>query len=599
MDSIVVLDFGGQYAHLIANRVRRLNVFSEIKDGTTKAKDLKNYKGIILSGGPASVSGENALHADKGIFKLGVPILGICYGHQLINHMLGGVVDKGAMREYGPATVEIKEEVDIFKGIKGEISVWMSHFDEIKKLANGFRSIASSKLCPYTAIIHDEKKIYGVQFHPEVTHTPQGMLILDNFLNICGVKREWSLDMFIQNEIESIKKVVQDKKVFMLVSGGVDSTVAFALLEKALGKERVYGLLVDTGLMRFEEVKEISSALTKIGFSNLHVKEASNAFLKALEGVFDPEEKRKIIGNTFLDVKDEVANELGLDPGEWILGQGTIYPDTIETGGTKHADKIKTHHNRVDRVQCLIEEGKVIEPLRELYKDEVRIVGEKIGLPRELIERKPFPGPGLGVRILCADTEFPLVNKQDLETEMQKETENLRPRILPIKSVGVQGDERTYRHPVALFGPFPNWGALDQMGTHIVNKFGEINRCIYCVHGEDVNLTTKRAWITPERVTLLQWIDHIVSQEMRYEEEWNDIWQMPVVLIPCGTEGKESVVLRPVQSREAMTANFAKIPYKKIEEIAENILSDSRIKKYISHIFFDVTNKPPGTIEWE
>lgn len=599
MDKIVVLDFGGQYAHLIANRIRRLNVYSEIKDGDIPAELLKEYKGIILSGGPASVSGENAFHADPHIFKLGIPILGICYGHQLINHMLGGEVGKGETREYGPATVQIKEEVDIFKGVKGEINVWMSHFDEIKKLAEGFRGIASSSMCPYTAIINEEKSIYGVQFHPEVTHTPQGMIILDNFLNICGAKREWSLEIFIENEIKSIKKIAQDKKVFMLVSGGVDSTVAFALLEKALGKNRIYGLLVDTGLMRYREVEEITKALSKIGFDNLHVQNASEDFLSALEGITHPEEKRKIIGDKFLEIKDKVANQLGLNAEEWIMGQGTIYPDTIETGGTKHAHKIKTHHNRVDKIQELIKEGKIIEPLKELYKDEVRIVGEKLGLPKDLVWRKPFPGPGLGVRILCADKEDVLVEKREIESAMQKESDNLVPRILPIQSVGVQGDERTYRHAAALFGAFPNWGALDQIATHIVNKLGDINRCVYCIAGENTDLKVKNGYLSEDRVELAQWVDHLVHQEMQYEKEWETIWQMPVVLIPCGTDGKESIVIRPVESQEAMTANFAQLPIKKLEEIAGVILKDSKAGPKISHIFYDITNKPPGTIEWE
>ncbi len=599
MDKIVVLDFGGQYAHLIANRIRRLNVYSEIKDGDTSAELLKEYKGIILSGGPASVSGKNAFHADPHIFKLGLPILGICYGHQLINHMLGGEVGEGKTREYGPATVQIKEEVDIFQGVKGEINVWMSHFDEVKKLANGFRSIASSKMCPYTAIFNEEKNIYGLQFHPEVTHTPQGMTILDNFVKICEAKREWSLDKFIQNKIESIKKIVQDKKVFMLVSGGVDSTVAFTLLEKALGKNKVYGFLVDTGLMRYKEVEEITRALSKIGFDNLHVQNAGESFLNELKEIFEPEKKRSIIGDKFLDVKEEVSEKLGLNPEEWIMGQGTIYPDTIETGGTKHAHKIKTHHNRVDKVQELIKQGKVIEPLEELYKDEVRKVGEKLGLPKDLVWRKPFPGPGLGVRILCVDKAEIFPKKHEIEKAIRKESDNLTPRILPIKSVGVQGDERTYRHAVALFGTFPNWGALDQISSHIVNKFGEINRCVYCIAGENIDLQIKPGYLSPDRVKILQWIDHLIHQEMRYEEEWERIWQMPVVLIPCGIEGRESIVLRPVESQEAMTANFAELPIKKLQEISNVIRNDSKVGSHISHIFYDITHKPPGTIEWE
>jgi GMP synthase (glutamine-hydrolysing) len=599
VDSIAVLDFGGQYAHLIANRVRRLGVFSEILDGDTPASKLKSYKGIILSGGPSSVSAPSAILVEKEVFDLGIPVLGICYGHQLINHVLGGVVDKGATREYGPAQVMISESVDIFEGISGEISVWMSHFDEVKKLADGFRAIGSSDLCPYTAVINDEKKIYGVQFHPEVTHTPQGMRILENFVRICDAERSWNLDVFLENEIESIKKFVQDKKVFMLVSGGVDSTVAFVLLEKALGKDRVYGLLVDTGLMRYNEVALISDALKKVGFDNLHVQDASETFLSRLEGKIDPEEKRKIIGDTFLDIKDEVAQKLGLSNDEWIMGQGTIYPDTIETGGTKHAHTIKTHHNRVDAVQKLIAEGKVIEPLKDLYKDEVRKVGEILGLPKELVWRKPFPGPGLGVRILCADQPEILPNKKDLIEQIKKGAENYMVDILPIRSVGVQGDERTYRHCAALFGSLPHWKELDMVASRLINTLAEVNRCVYCLAGEPAELTLKPGGITQDRIEILQWADHLVEQELRYEEVWGKIWQLPVVLIPCGSDGKESIVLRPVDSQEAMTANFSHIDPIKAKEIANVLLNDSKLKDHISHVFFDLTHKPPGTIEWE
>lgn len=403
MKKITILDFGGQYAHLIGTRLRKLGTFSEIKDTDTPSSELKNSNGIILSGGPQSVYDQNSPTVDPKIFELGIPILGICYGHQLMSHLLGGKVEAGKVKEYGLAKIKKNQDSPLFTNIDFPTVVWMSHGDEVVKYADGFELIASSQDCEHAAIANETKKFYGVQFHPEVTHSSQGMRMLSNFLEICGVKGTWSLENYLEKTIEKIQKQVAEKKVFMLVSGGVDSTVAFALLEKAIGKEKVYGLFVDTGLMRYEERNEVGIALNGLGFDNLHIETRGDDFIGALKGQTEPEAKRKIIGDMFLKVQAEVSQKLGLNPAEWLLGQGTIYPDTIETGGTKNADKIKTHHNRVESIQKLIEEGKVIEPLADLYKDEVREIGEMLGLPHEMVWRHPFPGPGLGVRILCSD----------------------------------------------------------------------------------------------------------------------------------------------------------------------------------------------------
>ncbi|MBT4917525.1 glutamine-hydrolyzing GMP synthase, partial [Candidatus Peregrinibacteria bacterium] len=343
MDKIAVLDFGGQYAHLIANRIRRLGVYTEIYDGETSASELGDFKGIILSGGPASVHAEDGLKCDPEILELGIPILGICYGHQLVAHTLGGKVEKGQVREYGSAVVEIKDKRGVLEGIETQEKTWMSHFDQVTEAPEGFEVVASTSDCPVAATANYEKNIYTLQFHPEVTHTPCGMTILENFVNLSGAKREWSIDTYIDDITKEIQDKVEDKKVFLLISGGVDSTVAFLLLAKALGQDRVYGLFVDIGFMRKNEKKEVSEALKKVGVTNLHVYDAGDEYFAALEGKYEPEEKRNIIGELFIDIQAKVSDDLNLNPDEWIIAQGTIYPDTIETGGTKHADTIKTH----------------------------------------------------------------------------------------------------------------------------------------------------------------------------------------------------------------------------------------------------------------
>jgi len=600
---IAVLDFGGQYAHLIANRVRRLGVYSEILDGETKIQDLKQYKGIILSGGPQSVYEQKSPKCDPAIFKLGVPVLGICYGHQLMQHTLGGKVVPGKTREYGLAELTVKKQIGIFKGVPKKSRIWMSHFDMVGTLAPGFEIIGTTDDCPAAALADEKKKFYGIQFHAEVTHTENGMKMLDNFLDICEVKKEWSIEKFMEEEIISIQKKIGDNKVFLLVSGGVDSTVCFTLLEKALGKKRVYGLLVDTGLMRLDEAAKVKKALSGIGFDNLHVADKSEDFYNALKGVAHPELKRKIIGDMFWKVKEDMVEELKLSPKEWIMGQGTIYPDTIETGGTKHADKIKTHHNRVDLVQQMIQAGKVIEPLAQLYKDEVRALGEKLGLPKEFVWRQPFPGPGLGVRILCVDgieaenkPEFDGLNKKIEDFVKQKFNEKLSAKVLPIRSVGVQGDARTYRHPVALFTKIKDWNRLEELSTAITNNFPEVNRVILALRGESGNFKLKPCDLSPERVKLLQIVDDSVTNVMAKAPASYDIWQFPVVLAPVSTEtGKESIVLRPIVSTEAMTASFARIDWKVIDKLVSGITKE----KQIPHVFYDLTHKPPGTIEWE
>lgn len=601
MDKIAVLDFGGQYAHLIANRIRRLGVFSEILDGETVAENLKGYKGIVLSGGPASVMAKDSVKCDPRIFSLGIAVLGICYGHQLMGYFLGGAVAKGTVREYGPAVVKFSEKKGIFKDVGAVENVWMSHFDQVVKAPAGFKIVGASGDCPIAAMADYRRNLFGIQFHAEVTHTPCGMKILDNFIEATRAKKEWNISKYIERISCEIREKVGDKKVFLLVSGGVDSTVAFLLIERALGgKDRVYGLFVDTGFMRMNERKEVEAALRGAGVKNLHIYDAGKEYFKALKGVYEPEMKRKIIGDLFLDIQAKVSKKLNLNPDEWILAQGTIYPDTIETGGTKHADKIKTHHNRVPQIRELIKRGKIIEPISQLYKDEVRLVGEKLGLAKNLLWRHPFPGPGLAVRILCAKKEDypPKVSELETRIDVVLKRHGLRSKVLPIKSVGVQGDERTYRHPVVIFGKKKSWEVLNRVAVDLTNRFPEINRVLLGLRPAKFDkLRIQNAYLNKKRTSLLQKADKIVMDFIATEGISKEIWQSPTVLIPVAVGGAvtESLVLRPVCSEEAMTANFYRMSTARLAKLVKKL---SKLAG-ISGIFYDITNKPPGTIEWE
>lgn len=596
-DTIAILDFGGQYAHLIANRIRRLGVYSEIQHNTTPVQELKAYKGLILSGGPHSVLDSESPRVDPEICSLGIPILGLCYGHQLLSQMLGGTVRKGGdSREYGIAHLHLKKTDLLFQGVRSPAQIWMSHGDSVDSLAPGFEVIGSTPDCATAAVADSDRKLFGLQFHPEVTDTPQGMTMLENFLRVCNVNKSWNPDRFVEEIGKDVRAACDDRKVFLLVSGGVDSTVAFMLLNKELGPDRVLGLHIDNGLMRKDESRLIADFLGKEGFQNLHVVDASQHFLDELEGVTDPEEKRKIIGNVFVTIQEQYQRKLGLNAQEWLLGQGTIYPDTIESAGTKHADKIKTHHNRVDVVLELIEKGLVVEPLAQLYKDEVRLLGEKLGLPHELIWRHPFPGPGLGVRVLCSDGNEPPVDEKTVAAVHElSEKGGFRSTVLPLKSVGVQGDSRTYAHPALIAGP-RDWGELELLSTKITNRISGVNRVVYALSEISLSYTPLAVSLSKARLDMLREIDDLVTQVLRESGEYDEIWQMPVVLLPLANErGEECVVLRPVKSQEAMTARFAPL----CDQTIDRIVLGAKSIHGIGDVFFDVTHKPPATIEWE
>ncbi|MGB9791889.1 MAG: glutamine-hydrolyzing GMP synthase [Thermacetogeniaceae bacterium] len=506
-DLIIVLDFGGQYTQLIARRIREANVYCEILPYSTPWSELRSRgpRGIVLSGGPSSVYMPDAPKCDREIFKGEVPVLGICYGMQLMAHLLGGRVRQGVEREYGRALLKICDHDMLFKGLPEETLVWMSHGDLVETPPPGFRVAAMTEHTPVAAMFDAERRLYGVQFHPEVHHTPEGKRVLANFLyEICGCKGDWTPSSFIAQQIAEIRKTVGDKRVVGALSGGVDSSVAATLVNRAIG-EQLTCIFVDHGLLRKGEKEEVLETARRLGIRTIAV-DARERFLRRLAGVTDPEEKRKIIGHEFIRVFEEEAAKLG--EFDFLL-QGTLYPDVIESG-TKTAAVIKSHHNVGGIPKDL--KLKLLEPLRWLFKDEVRKVGLELGLPEEIVWRQPFPGPGLAVRILGEVTEerLEIVRESDWILREEIKKAGLDRKIwqyftvfLPVRSVGVMGDERTYAHPV---------------------------------------------------------------------------------------------VIRAVTSEDAMTADWAQIPYDVLARISNRIVNEV---PGVNRVLYDITSKPPGTIEWE
>jgi len=508
---LLVINYGAQYCHLIARRVRDFHVYSEIVPYDVSLKKIKEMKpsGIILSGGPSSVYGKNAPISKKGLFRLGIPVLGICYGQQLIAKQLDGKVVANKIKEYGKKTVRIQKN-KLFKGLKGKEQVWMSHGDSVEELPKGFVGIASTNTCKNAAIANSEKKIYGVQFHPEVVHTLNGNKILKNFVfGICNAEKDFDIGDLPGKIVKEIKQQVGKNAVIMGISGGVDSTVAATLINKAIGR-RLHGVFIDHGLIRKNELKIIRERYARLGL-NVDYVDASSLFLERLKGVRDPEEKRKIIGHTFIEVFDSEAKRLEERyKNIKFLGMGTIYPDRIESAQpNKEADKIKSHHNVTlpDKMKL-----KVLEPIKEFYKDGVRKLGKELKIPKELLYRHPFPGPGLAVRIL-----------------------------------------------------------------------GEV---------------------TPERVKVLQEADHIFILELKKNKLYDKVWQAFAALLPVKTVGVmgdartyENVIsLRAVTSTDAMTADWAKLPNSFLEKVSNRIINEV---KGVNRVVYDITQKPPGTIEYE
>ncbi|MBN1786775.1 MAG: glutamine-hydrolyzing GMP synthase [Sedimentisphaerales bacterium] len=500
-ETIAIIDFGSQYGQLIARRVREHNVYSTIYQPGTSAKELskiKGLKGIILSGGPASVYAKDAPGCDEKIFKLGVPILGICYGMQWGCKVLGAKIKPAQRREYGEAVISVLDKSDLFEGIDDTATVWMSHGDQVESIGKDFDILGKTKTCPYAVVRDKDKKFYGLQFHPEVSHTPKGNIMMRNFIyNICGCKGDWQMKDFAASAIEKIKSQAKDGIVICGLSGGVDSAVTAMLVHKAIS-DRLVCILVDNGLLRKNERSEVESTFKDHFHIDLHTVDWSGQFIKALKGVIDPQEKRKIIGHEFIEAFKSEANKIS---GAKYLAQGTLYPDVIESGKRDGnlAANIKLHHN----VGGLPAElgFELIEPLRDLFKDEVRNVGQYLGLGEEIVWRHPFPGPGLGVRIIGEITKERLKVLRDADeiliTEIKaaglyRKVSQTLAVLLPVATVGVMGDERSYENVICIrsvdtkdfmtadFSRIP-YDILGLIGRRIINEVRGINRVVYDV----------------------------------------------------------------------------------------------------------------------
>ncbi len=511
-DTILVLDFGGQYCHLIGRRVREHNVYSEIVPHDIAPKEIDslkekfNIKGLILSGGPASVYEKNAPKCSPALLDLGLPVLGLCYGHQLIAQMAGGKVEPAKHREYGIATAIIDNPAGVLKGLGKKERIWMSHGDTVFALPKNYQVLAHSDNTPIAAFRNKEKKIYGLQWHPEVVHTEHGNQMLRNFLfEVCKCKPNWLVEDFIKTAVEEIKRTINEGKAIVALSGGIDSSTVTALAAKALG-HNLTAVFVDHGFMREGEPEFVERTFGKLSIDFVSV-DAAEQFMQKLNGIVDPEEKRRIVGREFVRVFEAEAKKVG---AEYLI-QGTIYPDRIESGFRKFSDKIKTHHN-VAGLPTKMEFKGVVEPLRDLYKDEVRKVAEKLGLPKEIVWRQPFPGPGLAVRVT-----------------------------------------------------------------------GEL---------------------AAEKIEVLRKADKIVTEEIEKAGLKDGLWQYFAVLTNTKSTGVKgdaraygyTVAVRAMESREAMTASFARIPYEVLEGISTRITNEV---PQVVRVVYDITHKPPATIEWE
>jgi len=511
-DTILVIDFGGQYCHLIGRRIRENGVYSEIVPYDITPEEVKalneklNIKGLILSGGPSSVYDQNAPKLNPGILDLNLPVLGLCYGHQLLAQLTKGRVEPAACKEYGTAQVVIDKPVGVLEGVSESEKVWMSHGDTVFALPSEFETLAHTENCPVAAFRHKQKPIYGLQWHPEVIHTEKGARMLHNFIfQVCKCEPNWQMEDLIAKMVSELRSEIGQCKAIIGLSGGIDSSVATALAAQAIG-DKLTAVFVDHGFMREGETEAIREAFQKFPI-NFIVAEAQERFMKKLKGVTDPELKRKVIGEEFIRVFEEIADESGAK----YLIQGTIYPDRIESGCRKNSEVIKSHHN-VAGLPPNIKFKKIVEPLRDLYKDEVRKVAKMLGLPKEIVNRQPFPGPGLAVRII-----------------------------------------------------------------------GEL---------------------TPEKVSVAKKADAIVRQEIEKNHLEEQLWQYFAVLTDTKATGVKGdsraygfvVAVRAAESQEAMTANFAQIPYAVLEKISTRITNEI---PQVTRVVYDVTHKPPATIEWE
>ena len=601
-DFIAVLDFGSQYAHLIAKRIRHLGAYTKIFSPSAKENLLQDAKGIVLSGGPASVYSTDIPEFNSNILNLDLPILGLCYGHQLIAKEFGGAIANTGKGEFGKAILQQTSDFPLWQNVSFPNQVWMSHQDSVTKCPPDFEVTGVTESGNVAAMRHRKRRIYTLQFHPEVNDTEQGQKMLDNFINTCEICSKWSMETFIKETADRLQQEVGERKVLMFISGGVDSSVAFALLNKALGKEKILGLYINNGFMRKDESTEIIERYRQLGYTNIQSRDYSTFFLDAVANQVDPQIKRQKIGATFIGMRDKFLNELNLSAQEWMLGQGTLYPDIIESGGTEHAEVIKSHHNRVQEVLDLVDSGNVVEPLKDLYKDEVRQVGSLLGLPDSIVWRHPFPGPGLAINVLSArgDESFPNLEQTAAEVSNCLKESNCDFSILPVRSVGVQGDQRTYTSPAALINTPRDWDWLEKEATRLTNEVRNINRVVLQLDSNNKDLNApyiiRGAFCSKERLDLLREADFMATQMLKENGLMEKIFQLLVILLPISKNGKEdSLVLRPVVSEDVMTAQFARINWNLLDPLVESILGLSGIET----VFYDITHKPPATFGWE
>ncbi len=616
IQAVAILDAGAQYGKVIDRRVRNLGVRSEILPLNTPAEELSDFDALIISGGPQSVYSPEAPAYDSAIFELEKPILGICYGMQLMNQCLGGSVERGGRREDGPAEAQVDSDSPLFDQLAAQQTVLMSHGDSIASLAPGFEASAMSG--DIVAAIEDRQRhLYGVQFHPEVDITTHGSDILGNFLfNVAGLEQDYTVEDREAEAIRYIQETVGEREVLVFASGGVDSTVCTVLLGKALDPAKVHAVHIDTGFMRLGESREVAKALSSVGIE-LTVIDDSEHFASAttlidgvetmpLREVTEPEIKRKIIGDTFIKVLGMATEQLGLDPDNTVLGQGTLRPDLIESASSlasTQASVIKTHHNDTPLVRELRANGQVVEPLQSLHKDEVRELGRLLGLSDELVWRQPFPGPGLAIRAICAERPFITPEFIEVGAALQEfSNEKIATTLLPIQTVGVQGDGRSYSYLAALSGE-SDWDRLMEMAREIPKTLHSVNRVVY-VFGEQVrgpidDITP--TFPTAEVIEQLRRADDVVNKVLIKYDLVRALSQVPVVSFPVhfGKPGNRSIGIRTFITNDFMTGVPAipgvHLPFEALDEMVYGITRDDTI----SRVAYDLTSKPPGTTEWE
>ena len=540
-EKVIVIDFGGQYNQLVARRVRECNVYCEIYSYRKPLSEIRalNPKGIILTGGPDSCYLEGAATCDAELFNMGIPVLGLCYGAQLMMQVLGGKVERAANREYGHTDIRIDSTSPVFTGVPRETTCWMSHFDYISEAAPGFKAIATTGNCPYAAIENPEKKLYGFQFHPEVLHTPQGSSMIYNFVRgVCGCSGSWKMESFVEDTVKSLRDTIGDGKVLLALSGGVDSSVAAGLLARAVGKQLTC-VFVDHGLLRKNEGDQVEQVFgDKGGFELNFIRvNAAERYYNKLEGITEPEEKRKIIGEEFIRVFEEEAKKIGTVD---YLAQGTIYPDVVESGLGGESAVIKSHHN-VGGLPDFVDFKEIVEPLRMLFKDEVREVGRQLGIPENLVSRQPFPGPGLGIRIIGDITAEKVVMVQDADWIYREEVENAA-RDYAVSAAAIDGIKIDPENPdySVMKKYYPDW-MPDQYFAALTNV-----RSV-----------------------------GVMGDERTYDY---------------------AVCVRAVKTVDFMTAESAEIPFAVLQTVMSRIINEVR---GVNRVFYDLTSKPPGTIEFE